>query len=705
MHKYKISIYSLLIPILGLLFWTGCSNKTTGPSSTANMKKSKDFRAQAPAPGPSPVIDMGESHQFTLDNGLRVIVVENHKIPKVSMSLILDEDPILEGEKAGVSEMTGELIMSGTKKRSKSNLDKEIDFIGANISSSQSGIFASSLSKHTPTVAGLMSEVLLTPSFPPNEFEKVKKQYISKLESEKSNPSAIAGNVSDVVNFGKSHPYGEFLTMTSLNNIALEDVISYYNTYWKPNVSYLAIVGDISVSDAKDLVNEYFSSWSKGDMQFHEYADPRPLTRDEVAFVDVPGAVQSTIQVTYPVRLKPNDPDRIAATVMNSILGGGVFSGYLMQNLREDKGYTYGARSYLQADKFIGSFGAYASVRNEVTDSAIHEILFEMNRLRTENVDADHLQLVKNSMIGSFARSMESPQSLASKIINITRYNLPEDYYSNYIERINSVTIEDIARVAKKYLHPDRAHILVVGNKEVAPTLAKFGEITYYNFEGDIVGDPKSSAMPLPSDATAVGIIGDYLEAQGGIQLMNNLNTLHRVESAEIQGQEMRMEYWFKQNKAKQSVSIMGMTIQEQSSIDGKLKMHSQGQDIPIPEKQQEAMKVTLRPFPELALVQQKEKWSVDGITEIEGTKVFELTYSDQDFYMKYYIDLNTKLLQRRIISSEGQNMTFDYADYRSVDGFMFPFQTTLSGVMPTPLVSKVSSIEVNKTVEDAVFN
>ncbi|MBL7943124.1 MAG: insulinase family protein [Flavobacteriales bacterium] len=296
-------------------------------------------RTKAPLAGPAPKINIGNYQLFTLPNGLKVIVVENHKLPRVSYNITVDYDPILEGEKAGYVGFAGEIMGSGTQTMKKAHLDESIDFIGATFYTSSNGMFGNCLSKHSDKLLGVMSDVLLNPTFPDEELEKVRKQTISSLQSEKTSPDALSAKITNVLNFGTDHPYGEFSTEETLNAIKREDLVNFYQTYWRPNISYLVIVGDITPEVAKQQAEKYFGSWQRGEVPKHKYPMPTAPLAARVAFVPMPGAVQSVIDITYPVVLRPGTEEAIHAGVLNNILGGSGFQTRLMQNLREDKGF------------------------------------------------------------------------------------------------------------------------------------------------------------------------------------------------------------------------------------------------------------------------------------------------------------------------------------------------------------------------------
>ena len=316
-------------------------------------------RSVRPKPGPAPEIKLGKTESFTLPNGLRVFVVENHKLPTITMSIQLDIKPALEGNMAGYRELMSDLLTSGTKTRSNEKLNEEIDFIGARIGASDEGLFGSGLKKHQDKIMELVADIAMNADFKQPELDKNKKRMKSGLEAEKNEPDAMLNNVSAVINFGTNHPYGEVPTPETVDAITLEAVKKYYSTYFRPNVAYMAIVGDVTVKEVKPLIEKYFGGWQKADVPVAEYSNPTAPSTTSVAFVPREAAVQSVINVTYPIDLQPGTPDVVKARVTNSMLGGGS-NGRLFLNLREKHGWTYGSYSSINPDDLKANFTAYA---------------------------------------------------------------------------------------------------------------------------------------------------------------------------------------------------------------------------------------------------------------------------------------------------------------------------------------------------------
>ncbi|MCC7465275.1 MAG: insulinase family protein, partial [Saprospiraceae bacterium] len=583
--------FSFILPGIALLLFS-CSPKSGNKVAETSSKPavsaaapgkapviplpSGDVRKGAPKPGSAPKVQIGKAETFKLDNGLSVILVENHKLPKVSYRIFVDYDPVLEKDAAGYLDMTGELLNKGTKSRTKSDIDTQIDFIGASLSSDANGVSGGSLKKHSEKLLAVMSDVLLNPSFPPEELEKAKKRAASNLASQKDDAGAIAGNVASILRYGKQHPYGELMTESTLGNITLEQIKNHYKTYFKPNIAYLVITGDITRAEAEKQARQYFGKWEKGDVPSHQYAIPKAPEKTMVDFVHRAGAVQSVINITYPVELQPGTPDVIRSRVANSLLGG-YFNSRLNYNLRETHGWTYGAGSSLNPDKLVGMFNASASVRNAVTDSSIIEFLKEMRRLGEEKVQESELQVVKNVMAGNFSRSLEEPGTVATFALNTARYRLPSDYYEKYLEVLQQVTPDEVMAMSKKYIRPDKAHILVVGNREeVSERLKQFssdGKINFY----DAFGNPvKVASTTLPQGLTAEQVVEDYLNAIGGRAKIAGIKDMQSNAVMEMRGGPSLSLNTFQKggNKILVEMSMNGQVMNKQL-FDGQSGMQS----------------------------------------------------------------------------------------------------------------------------------
>lgn len=426
-----------------------------------------------PNPGVAPKVLITKPQTFTLSNGLKVMVVENHKLPRVAFTLTLDNPPFTEGDKKGVDDLTSSLLGNGSQKIPKNEFNEEIDFIGATINFSSKGASASTLSKYAGRVFELLAQGALLPNFTIEEFEKEKAKIKEGLKASEKSVAAISSRVVDLLAFGKTHPVGEYLSEESLQNVTLEDVQNNYNTRFIPENAYLVIIGDVKFNEIKKIVEKLFGSWPKNTIP-KEIHTPNPNVEQlQINLVDVPNAVQSEISLVNTMTLKMNDPDFFPAVIANQILGGD-FNSYLNMNLREKHAWTYGARSEIGIGKYISKFVANAAVRNSVTDKAVVEFIKEIKKIRTEKVSDEVLQNVKAGYIGRFVMQVQKPQAIARYALNIETEKLPADFYEKYIQTINAVTPDDILRVANKYFLLDNIRIIVVGKaSEITSGLEK----------------------------------------------------------------------------------------------------------------------------------------------------------------------------------------------------------------------------------------
>ena len=426
-----------------------------------------------PQAGPAPSINIKKSKSFTLNNGLKVLVVENAKLPRVSFTLTIDNAPYTEGDKKGVDEMLSSMIGNETEKTSKEAFNKEIDFLGADIHFSSKGASARGLSKYKTRILELMAEGCLLPKFSQDDFDKEKSKLIESLKAEEKNVAANARRVENILVFGKNHPKGEYINEETLKNVTLADVVSHYNTYFQPEKAYLVVIGDVKFKDIQKQIEDVFQIWEKGTAPQLSYSEPTDVQYTQINFVDMPNAVQSEISVVNTSNLKMTDKEYFAALLANQILGGGG-EGRLFLNLREKHGWTYGSYSSIGSGKYTSKFRATASVRNTVTDSAIVEILNEIKRMRTDLVSSEDLSNAKAKYIGNFVMQIEKPETVAFYALNKETQNLPDDFYENYIKNINAVTTQDIQKAANKYFLADNLRIVVVGKAtDVATALEK----------------------------------------------------------------------------------------------------------------------------------------------------------------------------------------------------------------------------------------
>jgi len=702
MKKYIISL--ALSALIAVPVFAQVSKTSKKTDKTKAAPKEVLDRSIRPLPGPAPTVLVGNYDSFELSNGLKVFVVENHKIPRVSYTLTLNYDPILEGNYAGYVNAAGQLLRTGTTTRSKDQLDEAIDFIGARLETSPDGLNASTLKKHNEELLTIMSDIVLNASFKQEELDKIIKQTLSGLETAKNDPSEISDKIGKILVYGKDHPYGEPISEKTVNSITLDQCTNFYKTYFKPNIAYLAIVGDITTAEAKALTEKYFSTWSRGDVPASSYSAPHPPLTPVVAIMDRPNAVQTTLSISYPVQLRPGSEDAIKARVTNTILGGGTFR--LFNNLREKHAYTYGAYSQLTPDKLTGRFSATSEVANAVTDSSVTQILFEMNRIRNEQVPLDELTLIKNYLSGNFSLSLENPQTVANFAINTARYNLPKDYYSNYLKNLAAVTSDDVLAMAKQYIKPDNSYILAVGKaEEIASKLKQFskdGKIRYYDIDGNTY-DPDNKVKPAPAGVTAESVINNYITAIGGVKKLAKVKDVTIHMTSNMQNMTINIDTYQKMpDKMLVEVSMGETKLQKQvfDGTRGRSVSPMQGEDKELEGKDLEELKYQAIMFPELDYASHGMKAELLGIEQVNSKDAYKImvTYpngmTDTD-----YFDVVSGLRIRSI----SQSGTKDLSDYKAVDGILFA-HTMTQEMGPGTMKLTVASIVINSKIKDDMF-
>jgi zinc protease len=678
-------------------------------------------RSIKPKPGPAPEVKLGKSESFTLPNGLQVFVVENHKLPTIACSIQFDIRPALEGDMTGYRDMMSELLLSGTTTRSKEKLNNEIDQMGATINVSDAGMSGRGLKKYQEKIFELMADIAMNAVISNEELELTKKKAISGIQTEKNEPDAMVRNVSAVVNYGKNHPYGEVTSEETVKRITLERCMQYYKTYFRPNVAYMAIVGDVTLAEIKPLIERFFGGWQKMDVPVAQYTIPSlpsggaPNRVTKVAFAPRTAAVQSVVSVTYPVDLRPGTPDVIKARVANTILGGGS-QGRLFLDLREKHAWTYGAYSSLSDDILGGSFSATVKCRNAVSDSAVGAILDEMRMMRTQRVSDSSLQNAIIYMSGNFAIGLEDPSRVAQYAINIERYHMPKDFYQNYLKNLSAVTAQDVMDMANKYILPEQTNIVVAGSKaDVADKLAKYssdGKVDYYDYAGNPIVPTETAAAP--SGMTADEVFKKYIAAMGGATAMNNVKDIKIVGSSSIQGMQLTItEIKKAPNKMKQSIDLdrggQVMTVQKQVYNGTKGYQEVQGNKADITGEDLDEIVEQADIVSDLHPEKYGIKRTLKGMEDVNGSKAYVIeAVNNKGKKSTEYYDATSGLLVKKIQGEGDKVQTSEYSDYREVPGtggYKVPYKVSQASPGAPTITETVTTVEVNKGVADTEFN
>ena len=457
--------------------------------STVSNSQEKIDRTKPPKPGPESKVKFPSYYEKTLPNGLKVIVIENHEQPIVYVSFVVKSGSTYDGELPGLASVTAELLTKGTKTRSATQIAEEIDFVGGSLNATASwdatNVSVLVLKKYLGVGIDILQDVVLNPTFPEEEIERVRTQRLASIKQSKAEAGYLAG-----VRFSKElfagHPYANESggNEESIQKVKRDDLVKFYQTHFIPNNSFIIFAGDITPSEALPLVEKYFGGWKKGKNPHREFQTVKDVNQTRVVIVDKPGAVQSAIRIGH-LGIERKNKDYVKVYTLNTLLGG-YFNSRINMNLRETHGYTYGASSFFDARLYPGPFIISTDVRNEVTDSSIVEIIKELKRIIEEPVPEDELKMAKDYIVGSFPLQIETPAQVASRVMTIEIYGLPKDFYDRFREEVKKITAKDIQETARRYLRPDKLLIVVSGNsKQIKPVLEKFGPVVVYDADGN----------------------------------------------------------------------------------------------------------------------------------------------------------------------------------------------------------------------------
>jgi zinc protease len=446
-------------------------------------------RSTAPPPGPTRPYRFPYVARKTLENGLRVLTAENHNAPLVSLRALVRSGADHDTEQvAGLASVTADLIDEGAGERDAIRLAEDLGLLGASLGTGAdwdaSYISVDVLSRNTDPSIGIFADVALRPTLPPDELERVRSERLTEIMQQRDEAGAIAGKRFANLLYGTG-AYGNSIigNAQSVARITLEDVRTFHAKHYLPNHSSIVVAGDIT-KDALDAIERAFGQWRKGPEPPRPKIAPRTLESSRIYIIDRPQAVQSEIRIGH-IGVPRRCEDYFAISVMNALLGG-VFNSRINMNLRERHGYTYGARSSFAFRRDAGPFVISAPVRNEVTRESVAEVIDELRRIRSGDVEDGEMNDVKNYLMGVFPALVQTSSDIASRLVDMELYDLPQDYFDRYRENIAAVGKDDIVRVARKYIDPDRTLIVIVGN--AAQIREPLGTLGYPIHELDIEG-------------------------------------------------------------------------------------------------------------------------------------------------------------------------------------------------------------------------
>lgn len=488
--KYRSNIVAalmLIVLVSSLAFGQG------GPAPVQQQQTTKGAVVKGKAPVNKEVlrVKLPRAEEATLPNGLQVVLLRSTKVPTFNMQMVVLSGGLADRpDFRGLAGFTASLLREGTTKRSSRDIAEQIDALGATLtanaglSSMTSVVNSAGLVENLDPTLELFADVIRNPTFPQAEVDRFKSRTLAQLQVQRSFPQFLAQEQFSRAIYGTEHPASLVAPPSeSIKKLTSKDLAEFHAKYYRPNNAILAIVGDVTMKEIMPKLEKAFGDWAKGDVPATTIPAAPAQSESRIFLIDRPGSVQTVLQLGT-LGIERISSDYFAVLLADRVLGGGP-SGRLFLNLREDKGYTYGAYSGFGGSKFRGTWVSSSEVRTEVTEGAMKEFMYELTRLRTEKVPAEELENAKRAIIGSFALSLEQPQSLLQNIITQKLYNLPADYWDTYPQKVSAITADDVQRVAQKYLDLGRLQVVAVGDASKArEVLAKYGKVEVYDADG-----------------------------------------------------------------------------------------------------------------------------------------------------------------------------------------------------------------------------
>lgn len=431
------------------------------------MSQPEIFRNHAPAPLPSHPISIPAAHETVLANGLSIVVVEDHRLPLVSYRLAFRVGGAFDPPAIpGLTDLLAGLLPEGTESHSSREIADEVARMGASLSAGANSdytiVAASALSEFNDEILSLMADVVLHPSFPENEVELAKQNTKESLRQQRAQPSFLASEMVSRVMFG-NHPYAVVApTPESIDLVTRDEFVKFHRERLVPNSAVFIVVGDVKQEQIVKQLESLFSSWERGADLVTNFPAPPVRTKKTAYLVDRRGSAQSNIVIANSGIVRTS-PDYFPMLLMHTVLGANA-SSRLFMNLREEKGYTYGAYTNLDARRTAGTFRATAEVRTPVTGDSLKEFFYELNRIGNAPVSEKEINDAKSYLTGVFPIRLETQEGLTDQLVQIKMLNLPIDYLQHYRERVQAVTVAEIQRVAQKYIKPEEAAVIVVGD-------------------------------------------------------------------------------------------------------------------------------------------------------------------------------------------------------------------------------------------------
>lgn len=659
----------------------------------------------------------GDSYQpmppfqrFDLENGLKVIVVENPALQEAYLQLFVDLPMMGERQWAGMAELTGRMLLTGTTGRTSSQIAETLDTTDAALYSSRFGLFGACPPDDIGTMMQLMADIMINPAFSAPAFDSIRQLLIKEVLAYRNDPVSVAGRVASVLRNGSDHPYGELYTPQTLNNLTVERCSTFYYNNFKPEISYLVIAGDVNIEQAKLLTDLYFSPWKRGAVLLEYFPTPEPPVKTKISVVHKIGLAQAVLHLSTPLNIAPGSEALPKYQLLNQVIGGAT-TGRLRQKLRDEKNIAFDIFSLAEADAQVGNWRLQATIRSNAADSALALVIKELKVLAESAIPPAELDGARRQLLAAFEQALDRPETMIGYYLDMARFKLPADYDVVYRRRLQEVSAAELQELAKKWLSTDRLNVVAVGNKsELAPLLKPFAPDSTIYFV-DSYGKPEEElAIALPQDVDPVNVIDHYLMAIGGREKLEAIKDLRVVMTSTIQGMSMQVDLTQKV-PAKMNMRVqIGGNIVNQTIFDGvRATIKAMGKPQPVDSATLSGIKEQALMFPELFYQQMGYTMQLIGVEMVDDKKayVLDITRPGGKKFTNYY-DADTGLKLRTIALQPGPAgeiaVVNDILSYKEYEGVKFPAQKKSTGMMPVPLELELLSIDINKGVDDSFF-
>lgn len=694
-------------------------------ASTARAQAPARAKATPPPPKPIEEVKFPSFQEKMLPNGLRIVVIEHHEQPAVTLRLVLDAGKSFEpAGKAGLASATAGLLNQGTTSRSAQQIAEAIDFIGGSLgasSSLESGFATAQVtSDQIDRGLELLADIVLRPTFPAEEVERWRRQALSGLQISQEDPAYLAGAALARRLYG-DYPYGlpGEGTPESIRSLTRDDLVAFHKRYWVPNEAILAVVGDVKAADAFARVEKHFGGWKKGEeVKLPPFEVPK-RTKPEIVVIDKPDAVQTEIRIGQ-VAIPYRDPDFFKAQVYNAVLGANS-SARLFQEIRNKRGLSYGAGSGFREATHPGWFQASTFSKTESTVEALKVALEVIRGLEEAPVPEPELTAAKRFITGAFPLEIETPNGIATRVLEAMQFGLGKEFLETYNEKIEAVTAEDVRQFAAARIHPESMVIVLAGNasafsEALKKELGEFQPIPYREVNllaADLrKAKPETAAAAPVSDADrsrALDLAKKAQNAMGGKAFVEQRSQITRGSGSitppgapQAMPIQSIVSYRVLPDKERTEITLpMGQMVQVFDGTAGWISMMGQTQDQTAQMKDEQFYGLdvlrrigqpgyTVRPLPDANL--NGRTAPVIEVADAEGRAT------------RFTIDPETFLVLKTSFESGGQTTEASYSDYRDVNGVKVAHQTNASQNGQPLLEIKLSEVQINPEVDPGLF-